>query len=149
MSKRASPNNPLSPKERIFVENLLATAQQGKSAEVAGYASPDQAGNNLMGRPHVAAAIAEGRKAVQEKLSYGLEKAMEQAQQMLDFAVQTENANAGVKAVELMAKLNGLLIERVDLRAQSGFHVNIIRRARALPDIPLVKSEEDDDDIWS
>lgn len=40
---------------------------------------------------------------------------MDEALKAMDFAFETKNANAVVKACELRAKLSGLLIERVEV----------------------------------
>lgn len=142
---------PLNLSQLRFIAEYVKDGNAKRAAIAAGYAekSAKSIGYSLLQVPAVQDAVEATRKEVQVQAVYNLAESMREAEEAMKFAKETENANAYVKAVELRSKLNGLLIERVDLRAQSGFHVNIIRRARALPDIPLVKSEEDDDDIWS
>lgn len=93
--------------------------------------------------PIVKALVAEAQKAVQAKINYGLEQAMQEAQDAIEFAKKTENANAYVKAVELRTKLNGLLVEKLDVR-QSGFTLNV----HGFTPIPIPKPEDDGSDIF-
>lgn len=55
---------------------------------------------------------------------HNLEKAMAEAEEAMRFAKETENANAYVKAVEHRAKLNGLLVDRQEVK-QVGFTIQI------------------------
>jgi hypothetical protein len=160
---------PLSEKQAKFVAELIATGSGSKAAIAAGYKnkSPRQAAANLKQLPQVQEALAEARKEVISRGIYNLEKAMQEAEAAIEFAERTRNANAYVKAVELRSKLNGLLVEKVDVRA-SGFSLNIVgiasapvpaltdqSPAPALPDIPAESrplpqpNNSDDDDIFS
>lgn len=80
----------------------------------------------MLKNPTVKNALMEARKDPITKLSHNIHSAMQEASDAMDFAKETENANAYVKAVELRAKLNGLLTEKLDVRALAGFSVNIL-----------------------
>jgi len=64
----------------------------------------------------VMAAIDQARRQMLEAAAYTAERAMSEAERALEFAEENKNAMAMVKAVELRAKLAGLLIERIDQR---------------------------------
>lgn len=120
----------LNPKQAQFVAEYFRNGgNQARAAVLAGYSASNakEAGYALMQIPAVKAAIDEARKGWAEKAGYNLEAAMQEAQDAILFAELTENANAYVKAVELRSKLNGLLVEKIDVR-QSGFQINILRR---------------------
>jgi hypothetical protein len=154
-----TPTDTLSAKEQIFVATFAKTGNVTQSLTAAGYSTISGIGTDILRRPHVKAAIEAARLKVQNKIAYGLERAMTEAEEAIEFARQTDNANAYVKAVELRSKLNGLLVEKVDVR-QSGFVLNIAafgQPAQALPvpegppaiDVtPTQEPESDDDAIW-
>jgi hypothetical protein len=60
--------------------------------------------------------VAELRQPVVEKLQYGLEQAMAEASDALKVAKAKENGGAMVAAVQLRAKLNGLLVDKKEIR---------------------------------
>lgn len=60
--------------------------------------------------------IEEIRKPVIDKIQYGLEQAMAEAAEALEVSRNKEQGGAMVAAVQLRAKLNGLLIERKEIR---------------------------------
>jgi phage terminase small subunit len=155
------PQKPLNPAHAKFVAEYLKDGNASRAAEAIGYSpkNPRQGGYKLLQLPEIQAAIDETRKKIQAKAGYNLERAMTEAEEAIEFARQTDNANAYVKAVELRSKLNGLLVEKVDVR-QSGFVLNIAafgQPAQALPapegppaiDVtPTREPESDDDAIW-
>ena len=71
-----------------------------------------QAASRLMADGKVTARVAELRAPVVAKLQYGLEEAMLEAAEAFQVAKDKENGGAMVAAVQLRAKLNGLLIEK-------------------------------------
>lgn len=70
----------------------------------------------LAGCSKIAARLAELRKPVIEKLQYGLEEAMREAKEAFELARDENNANAMVAAATLRSKLNGLLIDRKEVK---------------------------------
>lgn len=75
-----------------------------------------QEASRLMADRNVAARVAELRKPVIEKLRYGLEQAMREAEEAYTVSKAKENGGAMVAAVTLRAKLNGLLVEKKEIR---------------------------------
>lgn len=113
-----------------LIEAKLAGASHIEAAKAAGYTGSDNSltthtSNLLHKSPAVVAVMETARKVVAERIAYTAEKAMLEAERGMEFAEETGNANAFVKAVELRAKLQGLLIEKYDVRMAAGFMVNI------------------------
>ena len=86
-----------------FVECYLRHGIGRKAAIEAGY--PKAGASNVAGRlmkdERIKAMIEEARKQVIDSGAYGLVQAMRECDDAIAFAVQTKNANARVKAVEL------------------------------------------------
>ena len=114
--------------QRRFVMEYLKHGNGTKAAIDAGYAQASAkhtAYELLKNNDLIKAEVDKQRKDLQEKSGYNLEKAMKEAEDAMDFAKETKNANAYVKAAELRAKLNGLLIDRHDVRQLGHFEINI------------------------
>lgn len=73
-------------------------------------------GSLLMKKDEVRVRVESLRAPVVAKVQYGLEQAMEEAHRALKVAEGKENGGAMVAAVQLRAKLNGLLVERKEIR---------------------------------
>ncbi len=72
--------------------------------------------SELMANGEVTGRVDAIRKPVVEKVQYDLEKAMEEAGRALNLAEDKENPGAMVAAVQLRSKLNGLLIDRKEIK---------------------------------
>jgi phage terminase small subunit len=119
---------PLSPRQAIFVREYLRNSDATAAAVAAGYSvvSAPERGNRLLRTcPAVMKAVDDALKMIQVKGVHNIEKAMGEADDAIAFSLKTENANAYVKAVELKAKLAGLLIDRKDVRSMNGFRIEI------------------------
>lgn len=119
----------LNHRQTLFVAAFLKHGNAAQAAREAGYnpETSNQTGYNLMNRdryPAVTDAIKAAQKKVMEEGEYNLKKAMAECEDAMNFAKETKNANALAKAVELRTKLNGLLVEKHDIK-QVGFHVNV------------------------
>jgi hypothetical protein len=75
--------------------------------------------------PPVMLAVDLGKREMAEKAGYTASAAMQEANDAIEFAKATKNANAYVKAVELRAKMSGLLVDRVDVRSLTAFSINL------------------------
>lgn len=106
-----------------FAEELVTHGNRTQAAEAIG--ENRMAGSRLAKHPEVKKIIAETRLAIVEKVKYTAIEAMKEAEMTIQFARETENASAMVKAVELRSKLMGLLVDKIDLRASVGFKVAI------------------------
>jgi phage terminase small subunit len=73
--------------------------------------------SELMANGEVAGRVAELRRPVVEKVQYSLEQAMIEAAEAMEVAREKMNGGAMVAAVQLRAKLNGLLVEKVKVDA--------------------------------
>lgn len=109
------------PKWQRFVEHYCVSGNAHAAALAAGYApvSAKQRGQELLHRPEAKAAIARVRTALAERSRFGMDKAMAQLRDDREFAIATENATAAVRATELMSKMAGHLIERIDARVMA------------------------------
>jgi hypothetical protein len=124
---------PLSPAERLMVNKYLETSNGALSARLAGLTI------DTLSKPHVKQAISDGRALLQKSNVYDADQAMKEAKRAMAFAHRTNNANAYVKAVELRAKIMGLLQDKA-LGAMLGmFQIVIsgVREGRALAAPPI------------
>ena len=110
----------LTPKRGTFVKHYLETSNGTEAARKAGYAPAfcSQEAYRLLRRADVSAAIDAARTTLAEASIYDIQRAMNEAMAGIRFAIKTGNANALAKLVEHRARLNGLLIERVDMRVE-------------------------------
>lgn len=102
---------------------LVAKGETPPKAYVAvGYSDKGaaQSANRLLRVAEVCARVAEIRAAVNERMiektAYDLGAAMIEAEEARALAVEVRNPAAAVAAVGLKAKLNGLLIDRKEVR---------------------------------
>lgn len=123
---RERSNHSINPREMRFVQEYLKDGVATQAAIRAGWSakSAKSQGYEILHRPRVRAEIEKARTQALEIGVYNLKAAMLDTQAAIDFARETGNATALIKAVEHKAKLNGLLIERHDVR-QSGFVIQI------------------------
>lgn len=70
----------------------------------------------LMKDSKITARVSELRTPVVQRLQYGLEQAMREAEEAFAVARAKENGGAMVAAVQLRARLNGLLVEKKEIR---------------------------------
>lgn len=129
-------NNPLTPQQLKFCEEYVKTMKanngsgNGKEAAIAaGYSEKGaarQAHLLLNYNSEVKAYMAKIRNRAEAKGLYSLEMAMREADEAIDFAIATNNANARVKALELKMKLHGLLIEKHHVQQGGQFSINIV-----------------------
>lgn len=113
----------LTQKMEMFCQAIVTGVSQAdayRSAYDAGGMKPETVQNKayqLMKRGEVRARIEELRKPVVEKLQYGLEQAMQEAEEALSLAREMQKAGQMVAAIQLRAKLNGLLVEKMQVDA--------------------------------
>ena len=112
----------MTPKQEKFCQAIVSGSTQADSYRMAYDArnmKPETVQNKaylLMRKDDIRTRIEELRKPVVEKLQYDLEQAMSEAAEAFVVAKGKENGGAMVAAVQLRAKLNGLLIERREVR---------------------------------
>lgn len=113
----------LNPKQQKFVEAYMKSGNAVRSAEESGFA-PTYA-KDLMKTPAVSKALDEARKESALAAAYNADAFMKECDTAILFAQQTENANAYAKLIELKAKHMGFLIDRLDVRQQTQFAINV------------------------
>lgn len=103
--------SPLHPRQRAFVLAYLKCGIGAQAARDAGYAKAGARNRAtlLMKVPSVRSAIAECRRIITERTGYDVVMAMAEFDAVITFAKATKNANAMCRAVELRAKMAGLL----------------------------------------
>jgi len=113
------------PRWQAFVAAYCSGSTLAAAVHSAGYTcdSSKAYGFKLLRRPAVAEAVVKVRQALAERAAFTMDKAMEQLREDREFAITTENAAAAVRASELMAKMSGHLVERIDARVAVGFSV--------------------------
>jgi len=109
----------LTPKQFRFVLAYCGGLDQKNATIAAGYsAKSSAAAYDLMHTPAVRAAIDEMHSKLRAKTTYEAADAFREAGEAIEFAKETKNANALVRALELRARLNGLLTEKVSLEVE-------------------------------
>lgn len=112
----------LTPKQEAFCQAIVSGMSQADAYRTAYAASKMtnkqiwEEASKLMASPKVSQRTQELRAPVVEKLQYGLEQAMLEAQEAFEVSKSTQSGGAMVAAVQLRAKLNGLLVERKEVR---------------------------------
>ena len=117
-------NSPAKPYELEFVRVYLKTSNISAAARAIGVSSASA--YNMLKLNHVVRKlIAEHREKMHRRTHYTAVVAMEEAERSMDLAEATGNATAHAKAVELRAKLNGLIIDKMDTRVAAAFTIAI------------------------
>lgn len=101
----------LSVSEVRFVSEIALGKSGAEAARAAGYSSRNAA-TRLMHRPEIVAAIEAEKAKIREHTLYDVDKAMAETDKAIEMSRETRNPAAMVKAIELRAKLNGLLVDR-------------------------------------
>jgi len=117
-------------KKARFVEAYLECGEGARAARMAGYsqkAAKEQAWRLLNVDAKVMAAIEQGRQALRERNEITVDAMVQQFDQDREFAVETKNATAAVRASELKAKLAGLLVDRVKQRTVGGLKIELVQ----------------------
>ena len=105
-----------------FAQELACGSSATSAYAAAGYEGRGggQSANKLLKNPQVAARVAQLKEeiaaAVVQRSVYDREAAMQEADIAFKLALERNNPGAAVAAVTLKAKLNGLLIERQEIK---------------------------------
>src|SRR5829696_1330190 len=110
----------LSPRQRAYVKHRAQGVSPTQAAKAAGFSASyaDKAGSTLETLPPIVAMLSEIREEAKRMAVYDLTKAMDEAQMVIDFAKAHRNPMALCKAVELRAKLCGLLVEQLHVKTE-------------------------------
>ncbi len=113
----------LTPKQEAFAQAIVSGMSQAdayRKAYDAGNMKPatvQSKASILMADGKVRARVEELRRPVVEKVQYGLEQAMAEADRAVSLAEEKGQVGAMVAAIQLRAKLNGLLVDKVKVDA--------------------------------
>ncbi len=114
----ASLRSRLRPKEALFVAHHLGGMSALDAVRAAGYVARTDGAAKAKGwkllhaNPRVKAAIDEAKAELARRNDFSMDRAMQQLRQDRQFAIETRNATAAVRATELMSKMSGHLDER-------------------------------------
>lgn len=119
------PRNRPTAKQLLLAKNLALGKTQREAMIAAGYKVPKKSHGHtaLIQSPAVQGALAEFRQAVKETAVYDARAMMDELNEAIEFARETENATAYAKCVELKGKLFGLLIDRQEQRQVGNFSI--------------------------
>lgn len=121
MTKARKPRE-LTPRQAQFVAAYIANGGNGVRAAIeAGYAEKSAAGRAhtlLTTVPAVMDAVAKVRTEITERGIYSLERAMQDFESDAEFCRKNRQGSALVKAHENMARIAGLMVEKIDMRVQ-------------------------------
>lgn len=121
----------LSEKKAKFVTEILKGTDHEQAVLNAGWnartknSRKSRAAHMLRRDPWVMAAIRAARTEVATEVKYDLTASFKDFQEAAEFAKQTENATALVRAREMQSKLFGHLVDRQDVRNLSALSINI------------------------
>lgn len=105
---KKSGDQQLSARQAAYVAAVIRTGNKRLAKKEAGY-NPDRSTQTIERSKPVQEALRAAKQQVMEKFKYGIEEAFQEAGDAIEFARETRNANAMVKAMELRAKLHGLI----------------------------------------
>ena len=136
--------NELSLKQATFVRHYASGDSAAMAARKAGYASSqsDRASQHVLSNPKVRAAVEAARLEIQAATQYDATRAMADLTRVVEFARETRNATAMARATELMMKLNGLLVDRIQLEPLDLAGALIDARRRSPVTIDVTSSDE-------
>jgi hypothetical protein len=111
-------------RSKLAIENVLSGKSRTQALRDAGY-SPSYSTRRagwFFSRSEVKAALEAGWDAIRKESMYTARRCEEECEKVIELAIQCRNPMSYVKAVELKARINGLLqdvlrIEHVDIRS--------------------------------
>lgn len=117
----------LTPQDCVFIEAYTRLGDANAAARIAqpGREHDNNAGWKFLRRHCVKEELKRIRETMAKVSAVNVESLTEKTEKAIEFAFQTRNANALVKAIELQAKLHGLIIDKHDIRAMGSFQINI------------------------
>lgn len=138
---------PFTARRQAFIRAVAAGSTPAQAVRLAGYSGKlvKLTAKRLLAEPAVAKAIEGVREVLASQALYDFEQAHLTLMAALDFARQTGNANAVVKAAETLAKLHGHLNDKLDVSASGGVEFVFQAfapkpHADALPELALIEA---------
>ena len=120
----------LTPQHAAFVTALAGGAKPVDAYMSAGYSANRQTASKsayrLMADPAVAHALTMLKADLAKRAAYDFDAFIAELDKAVAFAIETSNATAYVRAVELKGKASGHIVDRVDQRnVNAGFQIQI------------------------
>jgi phage terminase small subunit len=112
----------LSPKQLLYVQRRVAGDNCAAAARAAGYAEPyaRRAADTIEAKnPKIVEAIAAAREEIRKQTLWDADRLIRATTDTIEFARQHRNPMAAIKGLELIAKLTGQLVERVQIETPS------------------------------
>jgi phage terminase small subunit len=115
------------PRWARFISEYIKCGSGTAAAKAAGFreSSAARTAKTLLKNPMVMAEIDRLRKEIMAEGKYGLLRAMKEIEDAMEFARMTKNATALANLLQLRAKINGLIIDKMDHRISGNFQLNI------------------------
>jgi hypothetical protein len=107
---------PLNDRQQRFVFEIIRGSTATAAAIAAGYRprSATSAGSRLLAEPGVRAAIDAGQAEIAREVSVSTKTLLAEAEAARALAERVENASAMIAAVQLKARLTGLIVDKPD-----------------------------------
>lgn len=108
----------MTPKQERFVQEYMIDSNATQAAVRAGYSdhTAKQQGSRLLTNADVQAAIQVARADIRERVKVSVESVTKRLQKAYDQAASNGQASAMVQAAMGIAKLHGLLVDKVEQR---------------------------------
>ncbi|MCW5621969.1 MAG: hypothetical protein KIS79_12760 [Burkholderiales bacterium] len=118
----------LSEAERSFILNYLTTGSRVAAVRVAYPDEHDPAAlaNRLLHRTSVQAELDRLRADIRERTGYGVQQAVVELEGAIALAIQSENATAMVRAIEMKSRLHGLIVDRSQAKVEFAGRIDIL-----------------------
>lgn len=113
-NKRYMPGKRITPRQQQFADLLASGLSLTEASKQSGYKSKTSAWEASK-NPHVQQYLATVQSQIRATIGHTVQMAMQEAAEVIAFAKEHDNPMAFCKAVELRAKLSGLLIDRVEV----------------------------------
>ena len=139
-TRYASQEKRFTPKLQAYADGLASGLSQHEAAVRAGYKSRSSA-TLAFRHPAVQRYLQSVRNRVCAKIAHTVIEAMQEAADTMQFAKEKGNPMAYCKAVELRAKLSGLLIEKHEVVSVSLTEALALAKQRAQSRLVLVSTD--------
>lgn len=145
---------PVSTRQMIWVREYLKTGNRVRACEATAV-SVGAVRDWFAEHPAFLEYLESQRKKLADATQYDLRAAIKELDEAIQFAKDTENANAYAKLIELKMKGYGLLIEKHDVRQFSSFSISIagvdtpLAIEKVVEALPLSSGQEiDEEAVW-
>ncbi|MGN6728233.1 MAG: terminase small subunit [Rhodanobacteraceae bacterium] len=137
----------LTHKQAAFLHHF-ASGMTAKDAAIAAGYSKDRARSHaydLVRHPQIRAELDKIAEKAREETAYTIAEAFREAGEAIEHAKEKGNPNAHVRAVELRARLHGLLVDKLEVKAEPVDIAGALAaaRARVLPPLEIERESSE------